>query len=1152
MSPEPDQVAEFIARWSASSGAELANSQMFLAELCRLLEVPPPDPAVGQNAADSYVFERQVTFDNGDGTTSLGRIDLYRRGCFVLESKQGTLRKEAEDAARQALLGFVPKRKAGAATRDTPGWDQVMRRAKAQAERYVRALPADEGRPPFVLVVDVGHVIEVYAEFSRTGGLYVPFPDPQSHRLRLADLADEAVRDRLRRIWLAPLDLDPSRRKARVTRDIAERLGRLAKVLEDDGHDPEGVAIFLMRCLFTMFAEDVGLLPPDGFTNLVQSLLATPDKFQGMAGELWRAMKVGDFSAALRDRVLRFNGRLFADAVAMPLSADQLRLLLQASEADWADVEPAIFGTLLERALSPLDRHKLGAHYTPRAYVERLVMPTIIEPLRARWAAVQAAAEKLDGAGDRPAAVRALHEFQRELCTVRVLDPACGSGNFLYVTLEHLKRLEGEVLDALTALGEHQGLLEGAEVTVGPHQLLGLEVNPRAAHITELVLWIGYLQWHFRTHGQTPPREPVLHDDHNIECRDAVLAWDAVELVRDEHGKPVTRWDGRSTKPHPVTGDEVPDETKTVPVYRYLNPRPAVWPEADFVVGNPPFIGGWLLRQAKGDGYVQALWSVYPWVPEKADYVAYWWDRAAEATRAGRVRAFGLITTNSIKQVFQRRVLSRHISAAERPLRLAFAVPDHPWTDEETSAAVRIAMTVGTADASCQQHLATVVGEVGGEATIQLRPVSVLNADLSSGADLDAAVALRANSGICSPGVQLYGAGFILSANEGHAMRTAARTEAAREVIRPYLNGRDLMANARGAFVVDFSGLARDEAAFLHPEAYQHILDRVKPERDQNRRGSIRELWWRFGWERPALRAACAGLSRFISTPETAKHRVFVFVDSDYLPDNRLTNVATDDPFVLAVASARPHTAWSLAAGGTLEDRPVYTKTRCFDPFPFADPPEPLKQRIRELGEALDAHRKRQQAAHPTLTLTDMYNVLEKLRAGEALTAKDKLVHEQGLVTVLRQLHDELDAAVFAAYGWPADLSDEELLARLVALNAERAAEERRGLVRWLRPDYQNPHGTPVQTTLNLGEEADAPAGPAPARRALPTRLTEQLQAVREALSAGDGPLTADDVARRFDGKLTAKRRALLAELLEALADSGQARRVDATRFAAN
>ena len=371
----PADPAAFIARWQKSGAAERANYQLFLSELCDVLGVPRPDPALPDDEANAYVFERAVTFHHGDGSTSIGRIDLYRRHGFVCEAKQGA-DAVAPSPLRDARA--APPARKGVARRGSVAWDDAMLRARGQAEQYARALPATERCPPFLLVVDVGHSIEVFAEFSRTGGTYTPFPAAGSHRIFLADLANPEPRARLAKIWTDPLALDPARRAARVTREIAAHLAALAVSLEAAGHPPQAAAAFLMRALFTMFAEDVGLLLKGGFTRLLESLLDTPEQFVPIVEELWDRMNRGGFSVTLRINVLQFNGGLFADATALPLNRDQLALLVEASRCDWQDVEPAIFGTLLERALDPIERHKLGAHYTPRAYVKRYlgVTPT--------------------------------------------------------------------------------------------------------------------------------------------------------------------------------------------------------------------------------------------------------------------------------------------------------------------------------------------------------------------------------------------------------------------------------------------------------------------------------------------------------------------------------------------------------------------------------------------------------------------------------------------------------------------------------------------------------------------------------------------------------------------------------------------------------
>lgn len=274
---------------------------------------------------------------------------------------------------------------------------------------------------------------------------------------------------------------------------------------------------------------------------------------------------------------------------------------------------------------------------------------------------------------------------------MKILDPACGSGNFLYVALEHLKRLEGEVLDAAAGFGANL-LLDLSTHSVDPHQFLGIEVNPRAAAVAESVLWIGYLQWHFRTRGDSLPKEPVLKKFRNIEYRDAVLAWKGdPRPALDDDGNPRTRWDGHTMKTSVITGEAIPDETAVVQTLEYPDAEPQVWPDADFIVGNPPFLGTRRMRLALGDGYVDALIRAYPEVAENADFVMYWWHKAAALVRSGKVRRFGLITTNSLRQSFNRRVVQPNLEG----MSLVFAIPDHPWVDAAGGAAVRIAMTVG-------------------------------------------------------------------------------------------------------------------------------------------------------------------------------------------------------------------------------------------------------------------------------------------------------------------------------------------------------------------------------------------------------------------------------------------------------------------------
>jgi hypothetical protein len=1148
--------AKFIATWKNRPGNEIGNAQSFLNALCELIGVSQPHTEKHSDHLE-YGFERSVTFHHADGSTSTGRIDLYKRGSFVLEAKQGSAEKaNIKDPRQHELitgqqLGTVPK---GMAQRNTPAWTAAMLKAKGQAYAYARALDASEGWPPFLMVVDVGHVIDIYADFTGAGKNYAPFPDGTKYRLHIDNLAKEETRKLLRSIWEEPLSLDPTRRSARVTRQIASELAELGKSFEAQGHSQEVTARFLMRCLFTMFAEDVELIDKGAFTGLLDEMRSHPQHVAPTLESLWTSMNDGGFSAVLKRNVLHFNGGLFRDAKALPVNNLQLGLLIRAAQHDWREVEPAIFGTLMERALSPKERHKLGAHFTPRAYVERLVGPTILEPLRADWLDVQTAALKLHEDGKLDEAIDTIREFKRSLCNIRVLDPACGSGNFLYVALEGMKRLEGEVTEALHGLGDKQV----DAFTVDPHQFLGIELNPWAAAVAELVLWIGYLQWHFRTFGKATPSQPVLKDFHNIENRDALLVLKGAKPRMDDNGKPVTRWDGESYVTHPVTGERVPDAAARAPIVDFDSATAAEWPAADFIVGNPPFLGaGQPMRDGLGDGYVEALWTAYPDMPQNVDFVMYWWEKAAQFARdfdPGRqkgTRRFGLITTKTIGQVSGRQVTGPFLSDRKRPVSLVFAIPNHPWVDAKDGAEVRIGITVAARGAhvgklSIVEKERTRSAESDDLVEVFSSTRGRIHSNLRIGADLTAALPLRANTGVASPGVKLHGAGFIVSPERALQLGRES-VHGLRQHIREYLNGRDMMQISRSVLVVDFFGLSADQVRTRFPEVYQHLLATVKPERDENNRATYRDNWWIHGEPRRELRKALQHLPRYIATRETGSQRVFQFLDAAVLPDNMLIAIALADGASLAILSSRIHVLWSDTAGGRMGagNDPRYNKTLCFDPFPF--PPQGAHQQraLDRLGEELDGHRKARQKEHPKLTLTQMYNVLEKLRAGETIEGKDKVIYEQGLIGILKDIHDRIDDAVAEAYGWPVDLSDEDILERLVALNKERRLEEAAGKVRWLRPEFQNPSGAAGRKStadMDIPEDDDAEEG----KTAWPSALPIQVAFVRGVLSE-IGAGTAEDVSKHF---VRAQRKQVQA-ILESLAALGQARTTDGKRFAA-
>jgi len=1080
-------------RWAQVPAAEKANYQLYLVELAEALDVARPQPR-----GSGYEFEYPVSVVGSEGSSTTKFADLYRRGHFVLEAKD-----EGAEESRDLLL----------------------RRAFGQARLY--AAWVDGPPPPYLLVLDVGTTLVIWDRWSGTYGDY-----HSGYRINLRTLAsrpdDIAL---LRDIWANPSARDPRGRSEAVTRDIAEHLAELATSLEDRGHESEVVARYLIRCVFTMFSEDVGLLPGQPFTRAVEEIgLEDPEAFPETLHELWTAMDEGG-RFGLR-KYLRFNGHFFHDRRVVSLTREDLVILLEAAQADWSDVEPSIMGELLTRALDPHERHKLGAEYTPREYVERLVRPTVEEPIRERWTQVQAEVLQLQDKGKKAASTQRKHKkqaleslrgFHDWLRSLRFLDPACGSGNFLYVTLNVVKGVE---LEVIRAIEEITGAPELAVEEVGPWQFHGIEVKAWAREIAELTLWIGYHQWWRRTHGHTQPPEPVLRDTGTLELRDAVLAWDQV-IEDPDRSRPDPTPRIRSS----VTGEMVPDPDATLPYREYKGARQAEWPEADYIIGNPPYMGRGRQREAFGDGYVDAIRSAYPDVPDNADYVMYWWYKAAQRVASSETTRAGLITTNSIREKHNREVIE---DAREEGAHVIWAAADHPWVGETGSADVRVAMTV----VAPPQDDAVLVEVDDSAALVAERSVPALHSDLTADANVAEASAqpLLANEGLSSQGFILVGtAGFVVDGEE--ARRLKEQNEESRGLIRPYMTGRDLSQHRRDQYVIDF-GLRDEEAAKEHPVLYDIIRDRVKPMRDANARASYREYWWRYGEPRSSFRPALEGLDRYIGTVETAKHRVFTFLPAEVATSHKIICIALEDYYHLGVLSSAIHVAWANAAGGRLGvgNDPVYTKSSCFDPFPFPDGCPEDQIRVGEIAERLFNHRDAAIARSGQVTMTAMYNVIEKLEAGEPLTTKERKVHEAAACGTLRDIHHELDAAVAACYSWPWPLAPVEILARVVELHGERLDEERKGKVRWLRPEYQRPRFSPDEEDLEV-PELGIPTDELDEQeiREWPAVTVEQIAAIQDVL--GQRRMTVEDIASAFLGA----RRDIVRRHLETLVLMGEA-----------
>jgi hypothetical protein len=667
------RIEDFLTKWLGSEGNERANYQTFFGDLCVALDVPAPPPK-GSEEGDQYCFDKNIKFFSEKAETTRF-ADFYKESHFLIEAKQGSTNSSK-----------------GHGKRGTKGYRDEMQKAFNQAKSYAynRMLPS---LPPFLITCDIGSHFEVWEGFSGEYGSY-----GARQTINLKDLAQPEIFDRFVAIFTDPQSLNPEKYRARVTREVAAELAKLSRWLEEQGYEAHATANFLMRCIFTMFAEDVELLKGEVFTKALRDRwIPNPHTFKPEIEQLWQTMNTGGTFGF--ERILRFNGSFFEDATAFELPKEQLEVLYAAAAKDWSQVEPAIFGTLLERALEKKERSRLGAHYTPRSYVERLVRPVVMEPLRQQWDEVELELRRILATpeGKEPTATQQkkaeqeIAQFLTQLRQVRILDPACGTGNFLYVTLDLLKGLEQEAIARLVDVAGNVQL--NVLEQVNPAQFLGIEINPRAAAIAELVIWIGYLQWYFKRYGNAAPPEPVLQAFGNIECRDAVLAYDGREPDLDaKTGEVRSRWGGKMMK-HPVTGEDVPDPLDRVVIYKYLNARAAVWPEADYIVSNPPFIGKINMRESLGDGYVQALRETHKDIPDSADLVMYWWNQAACLVGQKTLKSFGFISTNSLRQTYNRRVIQSHLEADKKSISLIFAVPDHPWIESVDGAAVRISMT---------------------------------------------------------------------------------------------------------------------------------------------------------------------------------------------------------------------------------------------------------------------------------------------------------------------------------------------------------------------------------------------------------------------------------------------------------------------------
>jgi len=951
MTPE-----KFIALWRDNPLSERAGAQGHFDDLCDLRGVDKPrDPA-------NYCFERGA----GKASGGDGWADVWKRGHFGWENKR-------------------------------PGRD--LRAALKQLTDYALELE----NPPLLVVSDRER-IEIHTAF--TG-----YPD-EPRSIAIADIGAPENLQTLRWVFTDPERLRPVKSLAAITEDAAGKLGELAETLRRRGHPPQPVAHFLIQCLFCMFAEDEGLLPRGVFTGLLTKAAADPARATNRLSALFGAMRDGgDYGD---DTIAWFNGGLFQTIAVPALEREDVAALQHAADMDWRNIDPSIFGTLFERGLNPAKRSQLGAHYTDPATIMRLVEPVVVRPLVAEWqaaktkiAALMAKSKKRGDKAGRDAAALFQHHLER-LRNFRVLDPACGSGNFLYLALKALKDLERRANTEAEALGLHREVGIG----VSPANVLGLELDPYAAELARVTVWIGEIQWMLRN-GYPYATQPILKPLETIENRDALI---------EKIGAGGTAIE-------------------------------AEWPACDGIVGNPPFLGGSKKRGELGDEYFDELENVFgTQVPPGADLVCYWFEKARAQIEAGQSKAAGLVATNSIRGGANRKVLDR-IAASTR---IFDAWSDEDWINE--GAAVRVS-------------LICFGGRDSGKRLDGL-DVQNINSDLTAGgADLTLASPLSENAGTWAYGSQEKG-NFSVLPDVARRMLFFPNPNGRpnSDVIKRAVNARQIVQRREDDWVVDFGlGMAHDDAT-LYEAPFAVVQTQVAPLRLAGRDKGQAKRWWLHARPSPKYRTALATLYRVIVTPCVSKHRVFVFLERSELADHQLAVIARADDATFGILHSRFHELWSLRLGTSLEDRPRYTPTTTFETFPFpagltprdtapktgqATPPC-LAGQVVAANIAAAARRLNELREHwlnpPEWTeriaeIVPGYPERVVARPGfEAELKKRTLTNLYNTRPAwLANAHQALDAAVAAAYGWAdytPEMPDEEILRRLLALNLERKAAE--------------------------------------------------------------------------------------------------------------
>ncbi|MBN1580203.1 MAG: class I SAM-dependent DNA methyltransferase [Anaerolineae bacterium] len=916
---------DFVRKWSKTELKERSASQEHFIDICYLVD--HPTPADFDPTGKTFAFEAGATKQTG----GQGWADVWKKGYFAWEYKG----KHADlDQAYQQLL------------------------------QYRESLL----NPPLLVVSDMDQIV-IHTNFTNTVKRTVC--------ITLDDLLDPKNVDQLRAIFYEPETFRAPQTTEQVTQEIASQFARIADLIRRYGADPQEAAHFLIRLLFCLFAEDIGLLPKDLFTQLIQHTRRDTKAFSAQIKQLFQTMATGGWFGF--HQIRHFDGMLFDSDLVIDLDSASLDILANVCTLDWSNIEPSIFGTLFQRSLDPSKRAQLGAHYTGRDDILLIVEPVLMAPLRRRWEEVKVEAMDLARRRDEAKTTRTRNNRQRdltnllmgfahEIAQVQVLDAACGSANFLYIALKLMLDLEKEVVSFAGSLGVSRFF-----PSVSPEQLHGIEINEYAHELAQATIWIGYIQW-LHDNGFGVPSEPILKPLKNILHMDAILAYDE---------------EGNAVEPE--------------------------WPTADVIIGNPPFLGSFKLRSELGDEYVEDLFKLYGDRLPACDLVCYWFEKARALVKDRVTKRVGLLATQGIRGGANRTVLERIKESNE----IFMAWSDRRWILDGAMVQVSI---VCFDDGSEQ-------GKV-----LDGRVVNRINPDLTSNADVTTAKVLQENVGLTFKGVEKAGSFDIPESQASQLLGVLGNPNGRpnSDVVKRIINAKDLLGRSEDRWMIDFYGLSMDEAS-EYEQPFEHVLRYVKPERDKNRRKQRRDRWWLFGETRPAMRSAVSQFSQYIVTPRVSKHRIFCFFCSEYLPDDALIVVARGDHYFLGVLQSKIHELWARNTGTQLRDATSgfrYTPTTTFETFPFPWPPgqeptdNPRVQAIAQVARELVEKRARwlnpEGATEKELkkrTLTNLYNQRP---------------------TWLDLAHRKLDEAVLDAYGWPHDISDDEILERLLALNLER------------------------------------------------------------------------------------------------------------------